>query len=403
MVSLQTQPPGATIWCSHTSSPWLPQAAVVFREPLKCCDGLSGAPMPLIRPPNPRPAHSNWPIDHHVVPIQPCWMAEGQGLIPHLASRNLSENVAVLSTCGTWFCGNRSKRAGDAVSLQRLTWRREQWWWEGAGFTLKVKVAQSCPTLCDPMDCPWNSPGQNAGVGSLSLLQGIFPTQRLNPGLPHCWRILYQLSHKRRVTKFSSTSGKIPQTDRSVPKLRNAGRRAGPQGCMPPRQVDPPQAGDVGRVSSHPWAASSSWWWRWRHSSRKDTGMWLHSFVQSGAMSLAAKHYCSLRISRGLRAQRFVNVMAPSARQERTWDWNVASTDAAGSVPTRVCQQGLPGGKYLTQTQSHFRQKMWHWRSSSEINSDESEHWWRPSNTLGLEPLNVILFISSIRQIFLEG
>ena len=32
---------------------------------------------------------------------------------------------------------------------------------------------------------PWNSPGQNTGVGSLSLLQGIFPTQGSNPGLPH--------------------------------------------------------------------------------------------------------------------------------------------------------------------------------------------------------------------------
>ena len=44
---------------------------------------------------------------------------------------------------------------------------------------------------------PWNSPDQNSGVGSLSLLQGIFPTQGLNPGLPHCRWILYQLSHKR--------------------------------------------------------------------------------------------------------------------------------------------------------------------------------------------------------------
>ena len=43
---------------------------------------------------------------------------------------------------------------------------------------------------------PWNSPGQNTGVGSLSLLQGIFPTQGWNPGIPHCRRILYQLSHK---------------------------------------------------------------------------------------------------------------------------------------------------------------------------------------------------------------
>ena len=43
---------------------------------------------------------------------------------------------------------------------------------------------------------PWNSLGQNTGVGNLSLLQGIFPTQVLNPGLPHCRRILYHLSHK---------------------------------------------------------------------------------------------------------------------------------------------------------------------------------------------------------------
>ena len=43
---------------------------------------------------------------------------------------------------------------------------------------------------------PRNSPGQNTGVSSLSLLQGIFPTQGSNPGLLHCRRILYQLSHK---------------------------------------------------------------------------------------------------------------------------------------------------------------------------------------------------------------
>ena len=43
---------------------------------------------------------------------------------------------------------------------------------------------------------PWNSPGQNTGVGSLPLLQRIFPTQGSNPVLPHCRQILYQLSHK---------------------------------------------------------------------------------------------------------------------------------------------------------------------------------------------------------------
>ena len=42
----------------------------------------------------------------------------------------------------------------------------------------------------------WNSPGQNTGVGSLSLLQGIFPTQGSNPDPQHCRQIFYQLSHK---------------------------------------------------------------------------------------------------------------------------------------------------------------------------------------------------------------
>ena len=66
----------------------------------------------------------------------------------------------------------------------------------------QVKVAQSSLTLCDPMGySPRNSPGQNTGVGSLFLLQGIFPPQGLNPGLLHCRQILYQLSHK---VQFSS-------------------------------------------------------------------------------------------------------------------------------------------------------------------------------------------------------
>ena len=65
-------------------------------------------------------------------------------------------------------------------------------WWK------KVKVTQLCPTLCDPgLYTPWNSLGQNTGVGSLSLLQGIFPTQGSNSGLPHSRWLLYQLSHKR--------------------------------------------------------------------------------------------------------------------------------------------------------------------------------------------------------------
>ena len=62
---------------------------------------------------------------------------------------------------------------------------------------VKAKVAQSCLTLWPHGLCsPWNSPGQITGVGSLSLLQRIFPTQGLNTGLLHHRQILYQLSHR---------------------------------------------------------------------------------------------------------------------------------------------------------------------------------------------------------------
>ena len=64
-------------------------------------------------------------------------------------------------------------------------------------------VAQSCLTLCDPMDCSppgssvhWDSPGKNTGMGCHALLQGIFPTQGSNPGFPHWRQILYWLSNR---------------------------------------------------------------------------------------------------------------------------------------------------------------------------------------------------------------
>ena len=57
------------------------------------------------------------------------------------------------------------------------------------------KCCESCSVVSDSMT-PWNSPGQNIGVGSLSLLQRIFPMQGLNPGILHCRWILYCLSHQ---------------------------------------------------------------------------------------------------------------------------------------------------------------------------------------------------------------
>ena len=78
------------------------------------------------------------------------------------------------------------------------------------GQITKGKVAQSCPALCNPMSvaprlqCQCDSPDENNRVGSCSLLQGIFPTQGLNPSLLHCRHIPYHLSHEGspQITKF---------------------------------------------------------------------------------------------------------------------------------------------------------------------------------------------------------
>ena len=64
--------------------------------------------------------------------------------------------------------------------------------------------------LCNHVDCSppgssvhGDSPGKNTGVGCHALFQGIFPTQGLNPGLPHCRRILYHLGHQRSNMEVS--------------------------------------------------------------------------------------------------------------------------------------------------------------------------------------------------------
>ena len=96
-------------------------------------------------------------------------------------------------------------------------WQLEgwDWWgrWEGAVDKREIQEGgdmytwkkeserESCSVASDSLQPhglyrPLNSPGQNTGVGSLSLLLGIFPTQRLNPNLLHCGQILNPLSHK---------------------------------------------------------------------------------------------------------------------------------------------------------------------------------------------------------------
>ena len=76
-------------------------------------------------------------------------------------------------------------------------------------FSVLLCCAQSCPTLCNPLDCNppgcsvhGDSPGKTTGVGCHTLLQGIFLTQGTNPVLPNCRQILYQLSHQAQFLLF---------------------------------------------------------------------------------------------------------------------------------------------------------------------------------------------------------
>ena len=64
------------------------------------------------------------------------------------------------------------------------------------------------------LNSPWNSSGQNTGVGSLSLLQWIFPTQELNQGLLHCRQILYHLSYQgsHHIYTAAATAAKSRQS-----------------------------------------------------------------------------------------------------------------------------------------------------------------------------------------------
>ena len=95
---------------------------------------------------------------------------------------------------GAWWaaiCGV----AQSQTRLKRLSSSKQLKLW-GKIEVKKLKSLQSHGLGPVRLLCPWNSPGKNNWVGGHFFLQGIFPTQGWNPGLPHCRRILYQLSHQ---------------------------------------------------------------------------------------------------------------------------------------------------------------------------------------------------------------
>ena len=77
-------------------------------------------------------------------------------------------------------------------------------------------VTQSCPTLCDPMDCSLpgtsvygDSPAKNTGLGCHAFLQRIFPTQGLNSCLLPCRQIFYHWATRESLVSEDATYKKI--------------------------------------------------------------------------------------------------------------------------------------------------------------------------------------------------
>ena len=104
----------------------------------------------------------------------------------------IAETILELSTCKNLFY-ELMYNYSDFLLLEAENILTENLWKSVfVKILISVKVAQLCPPLWNHarLLCPWNSPGQDTGVGSHSLLQGIFPIQGLNSGLPHYSQIL---------------------------------------------------------------------------------------------------------------------------------------------------------------------------------------------------------------------
>ena len=126
---------------------------------------------------------------------------------------------SVMSLCDTWTVAHQAPlvlgifqaRILEQVAISYSSWPRDRanilqiLHWHADSLPLchlkevKVKVTQSCPALCDLMECPWSSPDQNTGVGSLSFLSpGDFANPRIKRKFPALQADFLPAEPKRR-------------------------------------------------------------------------------------------------------------------------------------------------------------------------------------------------------------
>ena len=163
----------------------------------------------------PRRTSPSWRL-----PLRPCpWLSQLQGILGESASPGVwgAHGCSMMESGSSkwrqrrgWVWGEQLPTSIEWLSLEAYGIELEipslplaRWSaWAVPNFLASLFVwSESCSIVSDSLRphvlySPWNSPGQNTGVGSLSLLQGTFSTQGSNPGLLHCRQILNQLSHK---------------------------------------------------------------------------------------------------------------------------------------------------------------------------------------------------------------
>ena len=130
------------------------------------------------------------------------------------------EMILKTKTVKETFCRLQWKSFRSALALKKVRRRTCSWdlwahvwpllcsWSDGVDISKCASESESRSVMSDSLPphglySQWNSPGQNTGVCSLSLLQGIFPIQGLNSGLPHCKQISYSWS-TRKVQEYWS-------------------------------------------------------------------------------------------------------------------------------------------------------------------------------------------------------
>ena len=150
----------------------------------------------------PVPSPTTWKVPAAAFSLAPCFLlpATAQHILLKCklrCSHPLPEQCNSSGKSGRSVDANRVLMFSGSPWMDRRGCQAVRPWNSGVCVSPSVVPNSLRPHGLEPtwILCPWDSPGKNIGVGYHSLLQGISPTQRSNPGLPHCRQILYCLSY----------------------------------------------------------------------------------------------------------------------------------------------------------------------------------------------------------------